>query len=168
MPFQAIAYAFREETAGPLCKLITIWLANEADDSGIAHINMGRLVWFCCTTERRVKVALDHLSTDPCGPILRMLDDYSVAVVRLPINQDFDYDAPPPKRRWKPNEEDLELIAFYSGGRRCAACGSKVDIQCDHIWPISKGGWDDRHNIQFLCRECNGAKRAKIGWVAMS
>lgn len=168
MPFQAIAYAMREETDGPLCKLIGIWLANEADDLGIIYpLDLGRLVWFCCTTERRVKTALTHMALQPGSAVMKLTENFQAARIVLPIRGDFDSDGPPPKRRYKPDAEDMEWIAFYSGGHRCAACKSRDELQLDHIWPISKGGWDDRFNMQILCRVCNGAKRAKVGWVPM-
>lgn len=46
---------------------------------------------------------------------------------------------------------------------RCAYCRKKLEkfnINWDHIVPISKGGSNDRRNIQALCSTCNRRKGA--------
>ena len=43
----------------------------------------------------------------------------------------------------------------------CVYCRSKRRLEIDHIIPISKGGADDRSNLQTLCRTCNRKKGAK-------
>src|ERR1039458_1052954 len=43
----------------------------------------------------------------------------------------------------------------------CACCGSSgPDI--DHIVPVSKGGTNDRSNLQPLCRRCNNTKGNRL------
>lgn len=49
-----------------------------------------------------------------------------------------------------------------SYGYRCAKCRSGVNVQMDHILPVSRGGTNEIHNLQPLCGPCNLAKRAKI------
>ncbi|WP_354003896.1 HNH endonuclease [Arthrobacter sp. zg-Y877] len=43
-------------------------------------------------------------------------------------------------------------------GGRCQGCGSTVDIQYDHIIPVSKGGSSNVENLQILCGKCNRFK----------
>lgn len=38
-------------------------------------------------------------------------------------------------------------------------CGERGDIEIDHIIARSKGGANDRSNLQPLCRVCNAIKR---------
>jgi 5-methylcytosine-specific restriction enzyme A len=41
----------------------------------------------------------------------------------------------------------------------CSVCGSQEDLTCDHIVPLSQGGWSTRSNMKVVCRRCNGRKR---------
>lgn len=44
----------------------------------------------------------------------------------------------------------------------CRKCGSKTDLQYDHVVPYSLGGRsDDPSNIQLLCGRCNRRKSNK-------
>ena len=45
---------------------------------------------------------------------------------------------------------------------QCRQCGSKQNLQFDHIYPVSKGGATTVDNLQLLCRSCNLSKGAKI------
>lgn len=45
---------------------------------------------------------------------------------------------------------------------RCADCGSRVNLEYDHIVPFSKGGSNTARNIELLCEKCNRSKHNKI------
>lgn len=57
--------------------------------------------------------------------------------------------------------EDVANIFVLQRGR-CAYCKiSLLAYEVDHIVPISKGGANDRSNLQIVCKKCNRAKSAK-------
>jgi 5-methylcytosine-specific restriction endonuclease McrA len=53
------------------------------------------------------------------------------------------------------------LAVFAECDGTCLKCGSTVDIEFDHVVPISKGGDNAIHNLQCLCSSCNDRKHSK-------
>ncbi len=47
-------------------------------------------------------------------------------------------------------------------GGACVKCGSRVNLEYDHIVPVSKGGSNTARNIELLCEACNRSKSASI------
>lgn len=45
---------------------------------------------------------------------------------------------------------------------RCVKCGSRYNLEYDHIIPVSKGGSNTSRNIELLCQDCNRKKSDKI------
>ena len=41
---------------------------------------------------------------------------------------------------------------------RCSHCGSKKNIEYEHIIPLSEGGRNTVGNVKLLCQECNRRK----------
>lgn len=56
---------------------------------------------------------------------------------------------------------ELRREVFAYDNWMCVYCQSKRRLEIDHITPISKGGTDERGNLQTLCRTCNRRKGAK-------
>lgn len=43
-------------------------------------------------------------------------------------------------------------------GARCVECGSTVDLEYDHLIPVSRGGSSTVRNVRLLCEMCNRRK----------
>lgn len=44
----------------------------------------------------------------------------------------------------------------------CGACGPDVELEIDHIIPVSRGGTDDITNLKTACFKCNRGKGDKV------
>jgi len=65
----------------------------------------------------------------------------------------------------KPSRHISEKVRTYVWRRdegKCVECGSKMNLEYDHIIPYSKGGSSTARNIQLLCEKCNRKKTDKI------
>jgi 5-methylcytosine-specific restriction endonuclease McrA len=40
-------------------------------------------------------------------------------------------------------------------GSRCMQCGSTVQLELDHVVPLSRGGNNDPSNLRMLCHACH-------------
>jgi hypothetical protein len=68
----------------------------------------------------------------------------------------------------KPNHEDhsakrqipdsVRANVLLRDGARCRRCRTVVNLEVDHIIPVSKGGRTKESNLQTLCRRCNRRK----------
>lgn len=54
------------------------------------------------------------------------------------------------------------MAVFERDGFKCKLCGRQKNLTIDHVQPFSKGGGDDRENLQTLCLSCNISKGAKV------
>ena len=67
-------------------------------------------------------------------------------------------------RRSLPKEVHLKSELWGKQEGRCASCNRAVaqrDLTLDHIVPKSRGGGDEKTNMQLLCISCNSSKGAK-------
>jgi len=58
--------------------------------------------------------------------------------------------------------DEVKIFVWRRDGGRCVKCGSKENLEFDHIIPISKGGSNTARNIQLLCEKCNREKGNSI------
>jgi hypothetical protein len=65
-------------------------------------------------------------------------------------------------RRREPIPEDVRTYIWRRDEGKCVQCGSRENLEFDHIIPHSKGGSNSARNIQLLCEPCNRAKSANI------
>ena len=67
-----------------------------------------------------------------------------------------------PERKREPIPENVRIFVWQRDGGKCVSCGSRENLEFDHIIPFSKGGSPTERNIQLLCRSCNAAKGSTI------
>ncbi len=58
--------------------------------------------------------------------------------------------------------DSLRAAVLVRDGGRCRRCGRAINLEMDHIVPVSKGGKTEESNLQVLCRRCNRAKWKKL------
>ncbi len=61
-----------------------------------------------------------------------------------------------------PIPDEVKLFVWKRDGGRCVRCGSQINLEYDHIIPLSMGGSSTSRNIQLLCEKCNRSKGANI------
>lgn len=66
-----------------------------------------------------------------------------------------------PRRRAQVSDDVKHFVWMRDEGR-CRHCGSSVELQFDHIIPISKGGSNTPENLQVLCGPCNRRKGGSV------
>jgi len=58
--------------------------------------------------------------------------------------------------------DDVRHLVWTRDGGRCRHCGSTVELQFDHIIPVSMSGSSQPENLQILCGPCNRRKGGGI------
>lgn len=56
----------------------------------------------------------------------------------------------------------MRFAIYERDHNRCVKCGSRHNLEIDHIIPIAKGGKSTFDNLQTLCHRCNKAKGTTI------
>jgi HNH endonuclease len=58
--------------------------------------------------------------------------------------------------------DGIRATVLVRDGGRCRKCRRAINLEMDHIVPVSKGGKTEEANLQTLCRRCNRAKSKKL------
>ncbi len=61
--------------------------------------------------------------------------------------------------------QDVRDAVLEADGHRCRGCGSREDLEVDHIKPVHQGGEHTFENGQTLCHGCHGRKTRYEGRV---
>lgn len=57
--------------------------------------------------------------------------------------------------------KSVKMQVLKDDGFKCVSCKSEHDLCVDHKHPVSRGGNNNRDNLQTLCRSCNSKKGTK-------
>jgi hypothetical protein len=57
---------------------------------------------------------------------------------------------------------DVRIAVWRRDQGRCVRCGSRENLEYDHIIPVSQGGSNTLRNIELLCEKCNRSKSNNI------
>lgn len=58
--------------------------------------------------------------------------------------------------------EEVRIAVWRRDEGKCVRCGSRENLEYDHIIPISQGGSNTVRNIELLCEKCNRTKSNNI------
>jgi hypothetical protein len=58
--------------------------------------------------------------------------------------------------------EEVRIAVWRRDQGKCARCGSRENLEYDHIVPVSKGGSNTVRNVELLCESCNRQKGDRI------
>ena len=111
---------------------------------------------------KHAKKLIDKLATIAAfGPGQLCLENLEwmlreAVAIRLPKSSRL-----PPRKKAK-IAGSLRKRVFERDAYRCVACGTHVDLSCDHIIPESKGGPTTFPNLQTMCLPCNMRKGARL------
>ena len=77
------------------------------------------------------------------------------------VAQDADARATSSRRR-SGIPDDVKQLVMTRDGHRCVHCGSRSELQFDHVIPHAMGGSSGAENLQVLCGPCNRRKGARV------
>lgn len=156
MSMNGIGVAFNATGISPTAKLLLVYLG-DGDRGGVTDLNLPAAAAFLGVTQDVADQALAVLVEEG---FVQFLSSHEVRVVGC---EPASVESKPTKRQLPAK---LRLQIIERDGYACKKCGSKENLEVDHIHPESKGGNHDPSNLQCLCRPCNLRKGTRLEVVA--
>jgi hypothetical protein len=63
-----------------------------------------------------------------------------------------------PAARREMISKDVQMFVWQRDEGKCVECGSRKNLEYDHIIPVIEGGNSTSRNVQLLCQPCNRSK----------
>jgi hypothetical protein len=92
-------------------------------------------------------------------------DNINFIETRLIIDADFETRKETCKKRRQAVTPKVRYRILKRDDFRCVLCGKTakdVQLEVDHIYPVSKGGDSSDKNLRTLCADCNGGKSNEV------
>lgn len=58
--------------------------------------------------------------------------------------------------------DEVRLQVWQRDQGKCARCGSRENLEFDHIVPVAMGGSSTARNVELLCQNCNRSKGCSV------
>lgn len=120
----------------------------------LLHSRFGTMSFFTSTIKLETISDTINLLKAGSQPYKPTLGQYSTGNFERNYQQGY-------RRELVPSE--VQRLVWERDNGQCVKCGSKDNLQFDHIIPVSRGGNNSAANIQILCRRCNLRKSNRIG-----
>jgi HNH endonuclease len=104
------------------------------------------------TSEEEIKLRIKH-------EFVRHMKE--VQRIRREVEAFENFEKLPSARRER-IPESVRMFVWQRDGGQCIECGSKENLEFDHIIPVVEGGATTERNVQLLCEACNRKKGRKI------
>ena len=103
-------------------------------------------------SEEEIALRIEHKILKDSGELLRMRKEIEAyqSLTELPT------------ARRERISEAVRMFVWRRDEGKCAECGSRADLEFDHIIPVVEGGATTERNIQLLCGLCNRKKGRRV------
>lgn len=114
--------------------------------------------------ELRALAEAGHVTLGECWEVVEL--PCLVAIVGGVVNRRVGARLPISSGQWA----SRRAAVFDRDGYACRYCGAgDVELECDHVVPIARGGGSDIANLATACKPCNRKKRdmtlEELGWT---
>ncbi len=85
-------------------------------------------------------------------------------LIEIDFCEECDKDFKQQKGEWPSRyiSKEIKKMVLERDNYKCKFCGLSIDLEIDHVIPVSKGGKSEIDNLQVLCRSCNRKKRVCV------
>ena len=118
---------------------------------------------------QRARELLSHAV--PGGDVPEVLDRALDALIEKLERRSLGSEANPRPRPCKPGSDHVpahvKREVMQRDGGKCSLCGSRWQLQFDHVTPLARGGQSTAGNLRILCQACNQREAERVFGPAM-